>query len=71
MSEVTCRRKVPEDAWRQVATSAFLRYEYYDASCCAALPAVVRRAPMGTVEMEDAVLESILCIYQNGSAWQV
>jgi ChAPs (Chs5p-Arf1p-binding proteins) len=66
-----CRRSVSEDIWRQVAVSAYLRYEVYDPECCASVPAAVRLRPMRIVEMEDAVLESVLWIYQNGVAQQV
>ena len=66
-----CRYSVTEDMWRQVAVSAFLRYETYDPELVASAPAVVRRQALSVVEEEDALLEAVLWLYQNGIAPQV
>ena len=60
-----------EDMWRQVAVSAFLRYETYDPELVASAPAVIRRQSLSVVEEEDALLEAVLWLYQNGIAPQV
>ena len=57
--------------WRQVAVSAFLRYETYDPELVATAPAVVRLQSLRTVEEEDALLEGVLWLYQSGVVPQV
>lgn len=66
-----CRYAVSARMWRQVAVSAFLRYETYDIDSFAGVPAVVRQQPLELPDMEDAVLDSVLSLYGHRTAQKV